>query len=320
MQVLVVGGTGFLGHHVVAELAARGHQATVLARTPSPHTVLAHTVLAHTVLGDARRLTEDEWAALLDGHQGVVFASGADDRTVPRRPAEPFFHEANVAPVRRLIAGARQAGCERAVVHGSYFTAIHRLRPELELARHHPYVRSRLAQARAARTAAQGRLSVAVLEIPFVFGATPGRRPLLAPAVPYLASRAPLLAPPGGTAVVTVGSVARSTVEALERGLDADLPVADGNLTWYQLLIRFAAAAGRPARIRVRTLPPTALHLALRGVGLGHRLRGLQGGLDSHRLARLLCSELYLEPTGEDDLDAALRETVQASLRTAPGA
>ncbi|WP_035851408.1 NAD-dependent epimerase/dehydratase family protein [Kitasatospora azatica] len=309
MRVLVVGGTGFIGHHVVDRLTDGGHQATVLARSPRPGLDL--------VLGDAQRLTEDEWARLLDGHQGVVFAAGADDRTVPRRPAEAYFTEANVEPVRRLLSAARRVGVEQAVLHGSYFTAIHRQRPELRLTDRHPYVRSRMLQAEAARKAAGDALPVAVLEIPFVFGATPGRRPLWAPAVPWLASRAPLLAPPGGTAAVTVRSVATATVDALERGLGTDLPVADGNMTWRQLLIRFAAAAGRPYPVRVRRLPPSALRAVLRGVGLGHRLRGLEGGLDTEHLAELLCGELYLEPTGREDLDAALRETVAASRAAA---
>ncbi|PYC77242.1 nucleoside-diphosphate sugar epimerase [Streptomyces tateyamensis] len=307
MRVLVVGGTGFLGHHVVARLRERGHRPSLLARSPRPGTDL--------VLGDAQRLTEDEWAELLTGHQGVVFAAGADDRTVPRRPAEPYFHQANVEPVRRMLAAARRVGVEHAVLHGSYFTALHRLRPELCLAEHHPYVRSRLAQAAEARLAAGPELPVAVLEIPFVFGSAPGRRPLWAPAAPWLGSRLPLLAPPGGTAVVTARSVAELTVAALEQGLGTDLPVADANLTWDQLLTAFATAAGRSGPVRVHRLAPGLLGAALRAAGLTHRLRGLEGGLDPRQLAPLLCSRLFLEPGSHGDLPAALRETVAASRR-----
>jgi len=34
-KVLVLGGTGFIGNELTRELAARGHDVTVLARTPS---------------------------------------------------------------------------------------------------------------------------------------------------------------------------------------------------------------------------------------------------------------------------------------------
>ncbi|MFI9274267.1 NAD-dependent epimerase/dehydratase family protein [Kitasatospora sp. NPDC052896] len=312
MRLLVVGGTGFLGRHVVAELAGRGHQVAVLSRRPD-------APAGEALTGDAQRLTEDDWAGLLHGRDGVVFAAGADDRTVPRAPAAAYFDAANVVPVRRLLAGARRAGCRTAVLHGSYFTAIARQRPEQALDRYHPYVRSRLAQARAARAAAGPELPVAVLEIPFVFGATPGRRPLWAPLVPWLRSPGPLFAPPGGTAAVTVRTVARATAEALERASGGDHPLADQNLRWAELLARFARAAGRRGPVRVHRLPPGLLHGTLCATGALHRLRGLEAGLAPGRLAGLLTSELYLD-TGAfglapDDLDAALRETVAASLR-----
>ncbi|WP_329562559.1 NAD-dependent epimerase/dehydratase family protein [Kitasatospora sp. NBC_01266] len=315
MRVLVVGGTGFLGHHVMARLTERGHRTATLTRTPGPATGPA----ADTVRGDATLLTEDDWARLLDGQDGVVFAAGADDRTVPRRPAAAYFEAANVEPDRRLIGAARRVGVSRAVILGSYFTAFHRQWPELELAARHPYIGSRIAQAEVARAVAGPALPVAVLEIPFVFGATPGRRPLWAGLVPWLMSpRAPLLAPPGGTAAVTVDSVAAAAVSALEDGLGVDLPVADTNMTWRQLLVRFARAAERPGPARVGALPTGLLRAGVRAAGLGHRLRGLEPGLAPRHLVELLTRELYLEPTGTGDLDEALRDTVRASLK--PGA
>ncbi|MGF1429077.1 NAD-dependent epimerase/dehydratase family protein [Kitasatospora sp. LaBMicrA B282] len=308
MRVLVVGGTGFLGRPVAELLTARGHRVTVLARTPRPGTALR--------TGDATRLTEDDWAELLADQDGVVFAAGVDDRTVPPAPAAQHFHAGNVEPVRRLLIGARRAGVGRAVLHGSYFSALHRAHPELRLTRRHPYVASRVAQAVAARRAADGALPVAVLEIPFVFGATPGRRPLWAPLVPWLRAGLPLAVPVGGTAVVTVDTVAASTVEALEQGREADLPIADDNLSWRALLTRFAAAAGRRTPPPLLPLPTGALHALLGGAGLAHRLRGREPGLATAHLADLLTRELYLPRTGDGDLSAALRATVRASRRS----
>jgi len=186
-RVLVVGGTGFLGQHIVAELLGRGHPVTVLTR--SPGAAVAAGVAA--VAGDAEALDEDGFARLLDGCHGVVFAAGRDAAAPPPAPAERWFREGNVAPVARLAAGARRAGCRSLVVCGSYLTALDRAHPRVGLVRRHPYIRSRAEQAAAARAGAGRGPAVAVLEIPFVLGATPGRSGALEPLVPWLRSRWP---------------------------------------------------------------------------------------------------------------------------------
>ncbi len=310
----MVGGTGFLGYHVVGELLSRGHEVGTLARragAPRHPAVTAH-------VGDVTTLAET--ARLVRGYDGVVFAAGADDRTVPPRPAYPYFAARNVAPVEQLLRAAREGGATRAVVLGSYFTALHRSWPESGLADRHPYIRSRVAQA-AAASAVDG-LPASVLEIPFVFGAAPGIRPLWAPVLPWLRSAAPLLAPRGGTAAVSVDTVARTVAGALEQAHSGPCPVVDENLSWSRLLGRFAAAAGRPRQ--VRRLPSAVLRAALPAAGLGHALRGREPGLRPADLAELLTRELYLDeetcrrlggPAGS--LDEALRETVRGCEETA---
>lgn len=306
LRILVVGGTGLLGHHVVAELLARGHLVTVLARRPGP--AAGHDGRVEVRTGDIR--AHPDPAGLLRGHDGVVFAAGADDRAVPPAPAYPYFAAGNVTPVARLTAGAAQAGCTRAVVLGSYFTAMHRRWPGLELAARHPYIRSRAEQSRVAQETA------AVLEIPFVFGCAPGRTPLWAPLVPWLRSRRPLVAPPGGTAVVTARTVARAAAGALEQGATGAYPVVDENLSWAALLGRLARAAGRPRP--VHRLPPSLLGAGLRATGVVHTARRREAGLHPGSLAGLLTRELFLDPaacralTGESDsVEEALAATVR---------
>ena len=317
-RFLVVGGTGFLGQHVVAELLDRGHHATVLARgTARPASPV------EVLTGDALALGRAEWAGLLDGYDGVVFAAGADDRVVPRAPAAAFFRRGNVAPVAALMAAARDVGCTRAVVLGSYYTFVHRQRPGLRLADRHPYVASRVEQAAAARQAAGDRLPVAVLEIPFVFGSVPGRRTLWAPLVPWLRSRYPLFAAPGGTAAVPVRAVAQATAGALETAAGDDYPLGEENLTWVELVRRLAVAAGRPATTTVRRAPAGLVHAGVHLTEAGYRLRGRQPGLRGTALARLLTSELFVDPAVcrehlgvvPGGLDEAMRDTVTAGDR-----
>ncbi|MDH6577366.1 NAD-dependent epimerase/dehydratase family protein [Kitasatospora sp. MAP5-34] len=314
-RALVVGGTGFIGRYVVAELLQRGYRVSVLSRR-----CFVEDATHELVRGDTEQLDEDGWAELLAGHDAVVFAAGRDDRTVPPAPAAPYFHQGNVAPVERLAAAARRMGCRSLVVLGSYFTAIDRQRPQLALANRHPYIRSRVEQAAAARRAAGPELPVAVLEIPFVFGASPGRPSLWAPAGPLLRSRLPLFAPPGGTAVVPVRAVAQAAAGAVERRAAGDYPVAAENLGWAQLVERMALAAGRPGPVRVHSMPASVLHAAMRGVGVKHRLRRLEPGLSARLVGPLLTSDLFLDPSvcrdelgvvagGSDELDEAIRDS-----------
>jgi nucleoside-diphosphate-sugar epimerase len=318
MRVLVVGGTGLLGQHIVAELRGRGHFVGTLARGVGRGEV--------SIPADIHRLFEGEWCARLGGFDGVVWATGADDRQVPRAPADRFYHEANVETLRRLLVAAQQVGCHGVVVCGSYFTALDRSHPDLRLAQRHPYVRSRVSQVELALGRAGDRLSAAVLEIPLVFGSVEGRRPLWAPAVPWLRSRWPLVAPLGGTAVVSAVTVGQAAAGALERAAGGRFPVADANLDWRELVARLAIAAGRRQPLTVHRLPAAVLHSALRGNGVRHRLAGREHGFDARAVSGLLTSEMFLDEsvcraelgvTG-GDLDRAFHDTVTASLRPTP--
>ncbi|MEV8437305.1 NAD(P)H-binding protein [Actinosynnema sp. NPDC051121] len=305
MDVLVVGASGLVGQHVVGRLRDRGHGVTAVART-------ARDGVDHAV--DVTKATQAEFRALLAGHDGVVFAAGADDREVPRRPAYPVFHRGNVAPVERLLAAAREEGLTRAAVIGSYYTHFHRLHPEWGLADRHPYVRSRVEQARAGRAAAGPDLPVAVLELPFVFGRAGDRLPNWAgPLDQWARSRSPLLAPPGGSAATTAAHVAEVVVDALERASGEDLPVALENLAWPDLIGRIATATGHPRP--VRRLPGAVVRVALRLTGLVQRVRGLQSGLDPAHAGALLLRELFVTPSRPGSVDDALAETFPRDRR-----
>ncbi|GGP51906.1 NAD(P)H-binding protein [Saccharothrix coeruleofusca] len=309
MRVLVIGASGLVGQHVVERLRQREHDVTAVART-------AREGVDHAL--DATTASVTELRALLEGHDGVVFAAGVDDREVPRKPCYPVFHRGNVAPVARLLTAAREEGLTRAVVLGSYYTHFHREHPEWRLADLHPYIRSRVEQARAGREAAGPRLPVAVLELPFVFGRAGDRLPnWAAPLDRWARSRSPLLAPEGGSAATTARSVAEVAVRALEEASGEDIPVCDENLTWRDLLDRVAAATGN--RRPVRALPAAVVRAGLRLTGLAQALTGRQSGVDPAHLSRLLLRELFVEPSASGSasrsVDAAIAETFRLPLR-----
>lgn len=338
-RVVVVGGSGFLGQHIVNALAERGYEPVVLARRRP--VVTGAAAERASLVADAQAMSVDEWTRVLTAPgseadenadadadanananadtktEAVVFAAGTDGSLTPPAPAKEFFTRGNVDPVRRMVEAARAAGCRQVVLCGSYFVTMARQHPELRLAEDHPYIESRCAQAAAALEAAGPELGVAVLEIPYVLGKTEGRKAALAPLAPWLRSRWPLFAPPGGTAVVTVNQVAQAVCEAVARRATGRFPVAEANLTWKELFARLAQATGRE-HVRVHTLSTAVLSALLRLVDLRHRLAKREPGLNPTRMTTLLTQEAYLDPelcrtelgVTPGVLDRALRDTV----------
>jgi dihydroflavonol-4-reductase len=302
MRILVVGASGLIGQHVVEQLRQRNHDITAVAR--SPHAGIDHTL-------DTNTASVAEWRGLLAGHDGVVFAAGRDDRDVPRRPAYPVFHRGNVESVVRMLTAAREEGLTRAAILGSYYTYFHRMHPQWRLAAIHPYIRSRVEQARAGREAAGPELPVAVLELPFVLGRAADRLPNWSgPLDGWARSRSPLFAPVGGSATTTAGHVAEAVVAALEEASSDDIPMADENLTWTDMLQRIATAVGRPRR--VRALPAVAVRAALHLTRLRYRVSGRQAGTDPVHMGHLLLRELFIEPSPRRSVDSAIAETFSA--------
>jgi len=238
-RVAVIGGTGFIGYHIVNDLILHNYDVTVVTRNPPsniPAEWKGHVIFSKL---DAQKATNEEFKTALMGHQGLVFAAGGD-------PGDKEFREKNVDVVKRIIIGARQAGCDRAVILGSYFTYFtgkEEFKFGQDLRRKHSYVDSRIEQARIAREFGGSDVAVSVIEIPWVFGATPGRTSLWKSLVNWTHSRLPLFAPDGGTAAVSVETVARVAATALQTRSNKNIPVAEGNFTWSEFHFHFAALA-----------------------------------------------------------------------------
>ncbi|GGM91949.1 NADH(P)-binding protein [Thermus composti] len=97
MRVFVVGGTGFVGRHLVALLLKRGHTPIVLSRKPrelSPGAVF--------VQGDITREVPD-----LSGAEAAIYLAGII------RERGQGFQAVHVEGVRNLLEGMRRAGVRR---------------------------------------------------------------------------------------------------------------------------------------------------------------------------------------------------------------
>ena len=104
-DILVAGGTGYMGRHLVPALLARGHRVHVLARHASLSRVPAG---ATAVAGDA--LDADSYAAALRaiGPAATVVHLVGTPHPSPSKAAE--FERVDLASIRAGIEAARRAG------------------------------------------------------------------------------------------------------------------------------------------------------------------------------------------------------------------
>ena len=251
MKVVVAGGTGFIGSHVAARLAARGDEVTVMGRRPAsgddpiaiegmPRLVADYTSAALT-------------PALFAGFDAVVFAAGNDIRHVAADDEDAaFWDRVQADGVPRFAALAKRAGVGRFVQIGSYY---HQLHPEW--AATIPYVAARKAADDGARALTDDAFAAITLNPPSIVGVPPGRGlrrfgRMISWARGELAEPG-LYAPSGGTNYMSVHSLA----QAVEGALDAGIPgraylIGDENLTYREYFQLLADAAGSSVRIEER--------------------------------------------------------------------
>lgn len=170
---------------------------------------------------------------------------------------------------------------------------------------------------------ADSEFDVAVLELPYIFGTQPGRKPVWVFLVKLLRGMKPFtFYPAGGSAMVTARQVGQAIAGALEinRGGKA-WPIGYENRSWKQLLAAFHVGMGCPNK-KIVTIPPFVFALGTFFLRLKDRLQGYEGGLNLPRFARAMSREAYIDkalaslPLGvmEDNLDAAIRASVKQSV------
>ena len=319
MNVFIVGGTGFLGYYTTLELLKQGHSVSTVSLPPMP----AKKLLPDEVkveLADLNKMCDEEVKRLLQGIDAVIYAAGVDDRSVPPKPAYPYFYQGNVVSTERLMRLARQAGVKRAVVFSSYFLYFDRIWPEMALVHKHPYIRSRKEQADAAINAGGDTLDVMILELPYIFGNMPGRVPLWQPLLRYIGSKLPaVFYVGGGTTMISVLDVAAAAVGALKHGkAGAHYPLGGENLTWVDFITRLSTLMGK--RKKVITLPKWLVKLGAAFVNLSYTLKSKESGLDMVPFIDLQTRNTFIDPLPSqkaleytaNSLDDAFKDTIEA--------
>lgn len=263
-KVCVLGGTGFVGSHLVPRLHEAGWQVTVLTRHPHRHRALQ--VLPGVTLRGADVHDPRQLAAAFAGQDAVINLVG-----ILNESGRDTFQRVHVELGRKVVDACRQQGVPR-LLHMSALNAD----PQAPSA----YLRSKAAAEDYAH-AAGGELAVTSFRPSVIFG--PGdsflnRFARLLRLTPFIF---PLACPRARFQPVYVGDVARRMVDSLADPADHGRRIALCGPRVYTLeaLVRYTAELAGLRR-RIIGLPDWASRLQARLLGL---LPGKPFTLDNYR-------------------------------------
>jgi len=327
MKVMMIGGTGLLGSEGAAELIRRGHEVSTVALPPLPPGAILPQEMK-VEFGNYMELSDEDLHRHFEGCQGFVFAAGVDERVEGPPPIYDLFKRYNITPLERLLRIAKECGVKHTVICGSYFSYFAKQWPKLKLTMWHPYIRSRIDQEEMAMKFADENFSVAVLELPYIFGTQPGRKPVWVFLVETIRSmKNATMYPGGGTTMVTVKQVGQAIAGALERTKGGvNWPIGWYNMTWKEFLAIVHKHMGMPGR-KVRTIPKWMFTIGCRGIMKKQKAEGFEGGLHMVKFADLQCSEQFIDkslgcvPLGvaDDDIDAAIGDSIRLCMSILDG-
>ncbi len=324
MKVFMIGGTGLLGCAAAQMFIDKGYEVTSIALPPLP---VGAPIPKEMDLkwGNYFDMSDEELLAMMEGCDTFVFAAGVDERVEFPAPVYDAYKKYNIEPVRRFLTLAKKAGIKNNVILGSYFSYFAKTCPDLQLTEWHPYIRSRIEQENVALSFADKDTNVAILELPYIFGTQPGRKPVWVILIEQIHGMDKTghvtMYPKGGTTMVTVRQVAQCIVGAAERNKGGNAyPIGYYNLTWDDFLHIVHEAMGTPNR--------KIIHIAkwmfkMYGVKMinDYKKRNVEGGINAIQLAEIMCMNTFIDKkwavslgVTEDDIKSAIFDSVKLSV------
>ena len=329
MKVFMIGGTGLLGSAAADLFIKKGHEVKTVALPPLPVGAPIPEEM-EIVFANINDKTDDELREMMAGYDCFVFAAGIDERVEFPAPVYDAYYKFNIAPLKRILPICKEVGMKNAVILGSYFSYLAKQKPEMELCKKHPYIRSRIDQEEVAFSFADENFDVAVLELPYIFGTQPGRKPVWVILIEQIKRMDKLpftMYPGGGTAMLTVRQVAEVIVGAAEKSKGAKAwPISMYNQTWKEFLKIVYAARGMGDNRKVISVAPWMMRMGLGGVKKEYAEKGIESGIDVDGLADIMAINLFIDRkysvelgATEDDIKAAIFDSIKVSQASYEG-
>jgi dihydroflavonol-4-reductase len=322
MKIAMIGGTGQLGYFTLQHLHAMGHQTVAIGngQAPEPGFLPPSATL---VLRNTHECGVEELADLIRGCEVIIHAAGADGRDLFDAPAIDGFRAANVEPVRKLIAAMKLTGAKKLIILGSYYTAMHRMYPQLNILDKSPYIRSRQEQNETAFLEAGSDISVGILELPYIFGAAPNRGTLWGRYIDLLKqSRTVVHVHAGGTACITMNQVGIAAAHACEKLQGhKNYPIGNINLKYKDLFQIFSV--NLELKRNIIAMPPS--HFAEKAILQKEQLAkaGKEAAYDPLGLLDMEDHDFFIDPAPAaqalgipyEDIETAITQTIDATIR-----
>jgi nucleoside-diphosphate-sugar epimerase len=317
----MIGGTGLLGCAAARMFIDGGHEVVSITLPPLPEGAPIPKEM-DLVFGNINDMSDAEISNCMSGCDCFVFAAGIDERVEFPAPVYEAYKKYNIDPVRRLLTLAKAAGIKSSVILGSYFCYFAKEFPAMRLTKKHPYIRSRIEQEKVALGFADAAMDVAVLELPYIFGVQPGRKPVWVILIEQLSRMGKVtMYPRGGTTMVTVRQVAEAIVgAALKNKGGRAYPIGYYNYTWDEFLEIVHEAMGVPGR---KIIHISKWMFAAYGVKLRKEFqkKNIESGIDPVGLADIMCMETFIDKkwcvelgVTEDDIKSAIFDSVKLSV------
>jgi nucleoside-diphosphate-sugar epimerase len=320
MKVFMIGGTGLIGSIAAKEIISNGHFVTSLALPPIPKGTFIPQEMKLD-LKNFMELTDLELLEYFKDCQCFIFAAGIDERVEGKAPIYDLYKKYNIDPLNRLLPLAKKAGVKHSIILGSYFVHFDRKWKDLNLYKTHPYIRSRVDQEKIALSYSDTNMSLSILELPYIFGVQPGRKPVWIFLVEQIKKmKLRTFYPKGGTTMITANQVGKLIANVVEKPNGAQvIPVGYYNLTWNQMLEVFHKSMN--IKRRITNIPKWIYKLGLLRYKKQYKKRGVESGLDFVGLAEIMTRNAYIDKkyiaeynVPADDIYLAIEESVKLSL------
>lgn len=330
MKVFMIGGTGLLGCEAAKIFIERGHQVKSVALPPLPEGAPIPEEM-EIIFGNINDKTDEEIKEMMKGCDSFVFAAGVDERVEYPAPVYDVYHKFNIAPLERMLPLAKECGLKNAVILGSYFAYLAKERPDMKLTEQHPYIRSRIDQENVAFSYADENFDVAVLELPYIFGTQPGRKPVWVILIEQLQmmDKFPCtFYPKGGTAMLTARQVGEAIVGAVEYEDYAKFnhkrawPISCYNMKWDEFLKIVYDARGMGANRKVVGIPVWMFAMFGKKIEKERAKIGIESGIYTVGLAEIMDLDLFINTNycfrdlkvTEDDIRTAIFDSIKLSV------